>query len=104
MREILKNVHRPAKCVFVIGWIVVAAVVAASTVLYIGAGEIFDYYSAVALSEKLLTSARPISVAVFAASTITPLFTLPFKKEKQFNKLNYITEYQKIKQKGREKV
>ncbi|MBQ4604372.1 MAG: hypothetical protein IKK63_00815 [Clostridia bacterium] len=69
MREILKNVHRPAKCVFVIGWIVVAAVVAASTVLYIGAGEIFDYYSAVALSEKLLTSARPISVAVFAAST-----------------------------------
>lgn len=69
MREILKNVHRPVKCVFVIGWIVVAAVVAASTVLYIGAGEIFDYYSAVALSEKLLTSARPISVAVFVAST-----------------------------------
>lgn len=69
MRNILKNVHRPAKYVFIIGWIVTAAVIAASTVLYIGAGEFFDYYSAVDMSEKLLTSARPISVAVFAAST-----------------------------------
>ncbi len=69
MKEILKNVHRPAKYVFIIGWIAIAAVVITSTVLYIGAGEVFDYYSAVALSEKLLTSARPISVGVFAAST-----------------------------------
>lgn len=69
MKEILKNVHRPAKYVFIIGWIIIAAVVAASTVLYIGAGEVFDYYSAVSLSEKLLTAARPVSVAVFAAST-----------------------------------
>ncbi len=69
MKEILKNVHRPAKYVFVIGCIIIAAIITASTVLYIGAGEIFDYYSAVGLSEKLLTSARPVSVAVFAAST-----------------------------------
>ena len=69
MKEILKNVHRPAKYVFIIGWLVTAAVVALSTVLYIGAGEVFDYYSAVDLSEKLLTSARPLSVAVFAVST-----------------------------------
>ena len=69
MKKILKNIHRPAKYVLIIGWIIIAAVIAASTVLYIGAGEVFDYYSAVDLSEKLLTSARPISVAVFAAST-----------------------------------
>lgn len=69
MKEILKNVHRPAKYVFIIGWMIIAAIIAASTVLYIGAGEIFDYYSAVELSEKLLTSARPVSVAVFAVST-----------------------------------
>ena len=69
MKEILKNVHRPAKYVLIIGWIIVAAIIAASTVLYIGAGDTFDYYSAVELSEKLLTSARPISVAVFAVST-----------------------------------
>ncbi len=69
MKEILKNVHRPAKYVFITGWIIIAVIIAASTVLYIGAGELFDYYSAVALSEKLLTSARPVSVAVFAAST-----------------------------------
>ena len=69
MKEILKNVHRPAKYVFIIGWMIIAAIIAASTVLYIGAGEIFDYYSAVDMSEKLLTSARPVSVAVFAVST-----------------------------------
>ncbi len=69
MKEILKNVHRPAKYVFTIGWIVTAVVVVLSAVLYIGAGKIFDYYSAVDLSEKLLTSARPLSVAVFAVST-----------------------------------
>lgn len=69
MKEILKNVYRPAKYVFIIGWMIIAAIIAASTVLYIGAGEIFDYYSAVELSEKLLTSARPVSVAVFAVST-----------------------------------
>ena len=69
MKEILKNVHRPAKYVLIIGWIIIAAIIAASTVLYIGAGEVFDYYSAVNMSEKLLTSARPVSVAVFAAST-----------------------------------
>ena len=69
MKEILKNVHRPAKYVLIIGWIIIAAIIAASTVLYIGAGEIFDYYSAVDMSEKLLTSARPVSVAVFAVST-----------------------------------
>ncbi len=69
MKEILKNIHRPAKYVFIIGWMIIAAIIAASTVLYIGAGEIFDYYSAVDMSEKLLTSARPVSVAVFAVST-----------------------------------
>ena len=69
MRNILKNLHRPAKIVFISGWIATAVVVALSTVLYIGAGRVFDYYSAVDLSEKLLTSARPISVAVFALST-----------------------------------
>lgn len=69
MKEIFKNIHRPARLALIIGWAIIAVIIAASTVLYIGAGEIFDYYSAVALSEKLLTSARPISVAVFAAST-----------------------------------
>lgn len=69
MRNILKNVHRSAKIVLIIGWIATVVVVALSTVLYIGAGRVFDYYSAVEISEKLLTSARPLSVAVFAVST-----------------------------------
>ncbi len=69
MKEILENVHRPAKYVFTVGWIATAVVVVLSAVLYIGAGEFFDYYSAVDMSEKLLTASRPLSVAVFAAST-----------------------------------
>ena len=69
MREILKNAARNTKKVLITGWIIIAVMLAASTVFYIGAGELFDYYSAVDLSEKLLTSVRPVSVAVFAAST-----------------------------------
>ena len=69
MKEIFKNIHRPTKLSLIIGWVIIAVIIAVSTVLYIGAGEVFDYYSAVSLSEKLLTAARPVSVAVFAAST-----------------------------------
>lgn len=68
MRKIFKELHRPARRVFVIGWIVIAAVVAASAVLYIGAGSVFDYYSSVEISEKLLASARPVSIGVCACS------------------------------------
>ncbi len=69
MKEILKNVHFPAKLALTVGWIIIAIILIASTVLYIGAGEAFDYYSAVDMSEKLLTAVRPVSVAVFAVST-----------------------------------
>lgn len=68
MKEIFRGIHRPARRAFVIGWAVVAAVLAASTVLYIGAGRIFDYYSAVSLSEALLASVRPLSIAACGVS------------------------------------
>lgn len=68
MKKIFATVHRPARRVFVIGWLIVAAVLAASTVLYIGAGQLFDYYSAVEISESLLASVRPISIAVCLSS------------------------------------
>ncbi|MBQ8016420.1 MAG: hypothetical protein IJ264_09590 [Clostridia bacterium] len=68
MKEILKRIHRPARRVFIMGWSVILAVLAASTVLYIGAGSLFDYYSAVEISEGLLASVRPISVAVCVSS------------------------------------
>lgn len=69
MKEILKNIHRPARLTLIIGWVMIAVIITASTVLYIGAGGWFDYYSAVGLSEKLLAAARPVSVGVFAVST-----------------------------------
>ncbi len=69
MKKILKSIHRPAKYVLAIGWLLITVILTASTVLYIGAGGAFDYYSAVDLSEKLLAAVRPVSVAVFAVST-----------------------------------
>ena len=41
---------------------------AVSTVLYIGAGDWFDYYRAVDISEKLLAGVRPVSVGVCVGS------------------------------------
>lgn len=74
MKEILKNADRNAKRVLIIGWIIIAVMLAVSTVFYIGAGKFFDYYSAVDISEKLLAAVRPVSVGVFAASTGTEYF------------------------------
>ena len=70
MRKIFASVHRPARRVFVIGWLAVAAVVLASTVLYIGAGAAFDSYTAVDISESLLAGSRPAAVAVCVSSLL----------------------------------
>lgn len=83
MKEILKNADRNAKRVLIIGWIIIAVMLAVSTVLYIGAGKLFDYYSAVDISEKLLAAVRPVSVGVFAASTGTEYY---LKSKNNFSK------------------
>lgn len=68
MKKIFSQIHRPAKRAFIIGWIIVFAMLAASTVLYIGAGNLFDYYAAVDISEKLLAGVRPVVVGVCLGS------------------------------------
>ena len=68
MKQIMLQVHRNSKRILIIGSVIVAAVLISSTVLYIGAGRFFDYYSATEISEKLLTSVRPLSLAVSAGS------------------------------------
>lgn len=68
MKNFFSHIHRPAKLVFVIGWSAIIIMLAASTVLYIGAGELFDYYEAVDISEKLLAGVRPVCIAVCAGS------------------------------------
>lgn len=83
MKEILKNADRNAKHVLIIGWIIIAVMLVASTVFYIGAGEFFDYYSAIDISEKLLALVRPVSVGVFAASTGTEYY---LKRKKNSSK------------------
>lgn len=64
MKKIFTNLHRRTKYTVIFSWASVMIMLFASTLLYIGAGEIFDYYSAIAISEKLLTLCRP--AAVFA--------------------------------------
>jgi len=68
VRKILKNLHRRTKITVAVCWSAVILMLAASTVLYIGAGGIFDYYTAVDLSESLLALCRPASVIAFLAS------------------------------------
>lgn len=70
MKKTLKSVHRPARRVLAIGWMSVALIVAVSTVLYIGAGTVFDYYSATEVSEYLLALSRPVAVAVCVISLL----------------------------------
>lgn len=68
MKNILSQIHPSSKLTAIIGGIAVLAVVAISAVLYFGAGSIWDYYSSVAISEKLLTLSRPLSVLVCCLS------------------------------------
>lgn len=68
MKKIFFSLHRSSKAVLVIGAVAMALVLFASTVLFVGAGRVFDYYPAVEISEKLLAGVRPMSVAVSAGS------------------------------------
>ncbi len=71
MRKVFESVHRPARRVMIIGGVTVVLVIAVSTVLYIGAGAVFDYYSAIEISEALLALSRPIAVAVCVISLLS---------------------------------
>lgn len=68
MKAVLDRMHRPARRTLLIGAAIIAVILSASCVLYIGAGHIFDYYAAVEASELLLASVRPLSVAVSVGS------------------------------------
>ncbi len=67
MKNTLK-IHPGAKRFLISGTATVILIILASTVLYIGAGRLFDYYVATDISEKLLAASRPVSVAVCAGS------------------------------------
>lgn len=75
MKKIFSQIHRPAKSAFIIGWIIVSVMLVVSTVLYIGAGNLFDYYISVEISEKLLAGVRPVSVAVCLGSVALEYFS-----------------------------
>lgn len=75
MKTIFSQIHRPAKRAFIIGWAVILLMLAVSTVLYIGAGNLFDYYRAVDISEKLLAGVRPVSIAVCVGSLALEYFS-----------------------------
>lgn len=67
MKNTLK-IHRNSKRFLIIGTVTVILIILASTVLYIGAGRLFDYHIATDISEKLLAASRPVSVAVCTGS------------------------------------
>ena len=75
MKKIFSQIHRPAKFAFIAGWVIVFAMLVASTVLYIGAGNVFDYYISVDVSEKLLAGVRPVCIAVCLTSLALEYFS-----------------------------
>ena len=83
MKKILSQIHRSSKGVFIAGWMVVLVMLAASTVLYIGAGNVFDYYISVEISEKLLSGVRPVCIAVCLVS-----LTIEYLLKNRNNSLN----------------
>lgn len=64
MKNILTQINSASKHIFIFGSIAVALVVAASAVFYFGAGTLWEYYVCIAVSERLLTASRPMSVTV----------------------------------------
>lgn len=74
MKETFSQIHRVSKTVFIIGCVIVAFMLAVSAILYIGAGELLDYYSSVEISEKLLETSRPVCVTVCIGSLFLEYF------------------------------
>ena len=68
MKKIMTQLHKGSKHTLISGIAVIAIILVASTVLHMGAGRMFDYYSATDISEKVLASVRPISVAICVGS------------------------------------
>lgn len=71
MKNIFLQLHISSKLTLIIGGVAVAAVVAASAVLYFGAGVVWDYYPSVAGSEWLLANSRPLGIIVCLTAILT---------------------------------
>ena len=70
MKNLLMQLHPSSRLIFVFGAAAVILIVLASAFLYLGAGIIWDYYSSVALSERLLALSRPAFVGVCSAALL----------------------------------
>lgn len=68
MKNITDKIHTPAKRVLIIGFAVIALMIAVSALLYVGAGRFFDYYSVIGISEGMLSGVRPLGVFVCLGS------------------------------------
>lgn len=64
MKSIIDKLHPAARLIFTLGGLATAGILAASCVLYFGAGSLFEYYPAIELSELLLTASRSTGVIV----------------------------------------
>lgn len=70
MKDILSEINPISKHIFLIGFITAVLIVAASAVLYFGAGRLWDYYFCIPLSEKLLAASRPAGVSACASALL----------------------------------
>ncbi len=62
MKSIIKKLHTATRLIVTVGGLTTVGILIASCVFYFGAGNIFEYYPAIELSELLLTASRSLGV------------------------------------------
>ena len=76
MKDIFRQLRRPTRRIFLIGFSAGAAVVTASAVFYFGAGIWWDYYPSISKSEWLLANSRPLGFFVCLSSVIAEYYAV----------------------------
>lgn len=70
MKNILFEISSLSKYIFITGFLAASLIVAASAVLYFGAGRWWDYYFCIPLCEKLLAASRPVGVSTCVSALL----------------------------------
>lgn len=68
MKDLFFSIGKKSRIILIVGWGCSLLLVAASAVLFFGAGIIAEYYPAMYLCEKLLAASRPVFVLSSAIS------------------------------------
>lgn len=64
MKQLIMIMHPKTQKLALAGLVLIICAVATSCVFYLGAGRVFEYYSAKDTAQVLLTASRPLCIGV----------------------------------------